>query len=69
MIIPEESLLNLYADECFESENTIRQTRQMRRILDAKYEKADPNKVMTEKCQHQYTEKPERLLALLRKLE
>ena len=44
---PEESFINVYVSECFESESAISATRIMRRILDAKYKKADPNKVMT----------------------
>ena len=39
--------MNAYVSERFESESTIGATRRMRRILDAKYEKADINKVMT----------------------
>ena len=37
----------------------------MRRILDAKYKKADLNEFMTDKCQHLNTEEHERLLILL----
>ena len=55
-IKPEESLLNPYVDECFESENMINPTRRMLRILDAKYEKDDLNKVMTKQYQHLSTE-------------
>ena len=36
---PEESFINLYVSECFESESEISATLIMRRILDAKYEK------------------------------
>ena len=39
----------------------------MRRTLDAKYEKAYLNKVVTEKCQHINTEEMRRLLNILRK--
>ena len=45
---PEESFINTYVSECFESDSAIRATHIMRRILDAKYEKLDLNKVMTE---------------------
>ena len=41
----------------------------MRRLLDAKYEKADLNKVMTQQCQHPNTKERKRLLNLLRKFE
>ena len=44
---PEESFVNLYADKCLESESEISSTRRMRRILDAKCENDDLNKVMT----------------------
>ena len=36
----------------------------MRRILDAKYEKADIKKFMTEQCQHLTTSKQENSLKL-----
>ena len=48
----EESFINSYVNECLKSEITISSTRRMRKSLDAKYEKADLNKVMTEQCQH-----------------
>ena len=35
---PEEYFINLYVDECIESDNTISSTHRMRRILDEKYE-------------------------------
>ena len=41
----------------------------MRRILDAKYKKADLNKVMTKQCQHLNTEEHEILLNILQKYE
>ena len=49
---PEESFLKLYVDECLESDSAINSTCGMRRILDAKYVKADLNKFMTEQCQN-----------------
>ena len=66
---PEESFINLYVSECFESESEISATLRMRRILDAKYEKADLNKVMTEQFQHLKTEENDRLMILFRKYE
>ena len=45
-ITPEESFMNAYADEVYESEQFHTSTRQLRVILDAKYEKAYLNKVM-----------------------
>ena len=36
----------------------------MRRILDAKYEKADLNKIMREKCQHLAPRERENILKL-----
>ena len=67
---PEESFLNLYVNECFESDNTISSTRIMRRILYAKYEKADLNEVMNKQCQkHLTTIERHSLLQLLKKLE
>ena len=41
----------------------------MRRIIDANYEKADLNKVMTEQCQHVNTPERYRLLNILKKSE
>ena len=43
----EESFINSYVHKCLESNSTIIYTRRMRINLDAKYEKADLNKVMT----------------------
>ena len=59
---PEESFINAYVSECFESEGAISATLIMYIILDTKYEKADLNKVMTEQYQHLNTEEGERLL-------
>ena len=44
---PEEYFINSYIDEDFESNNVIKSTRRMRRILDAKHEKYDLNEIMT----------------------
>ena len=41
--------IKLYVYEFLKSERSISSTRRMRRIFDAKYEKADINKVITEK--------------------
>ena len=49
---PEESFINMYVSECFESKSAIRAECRMRRILEAKYKKVELNKVMTEQCQH-----------------
>ena len=48
---PEESFVNLYVNKCFESNNAKSPTRRMRKLLDAKYEKADFNEVMNKQCQ------------------
>ena len=69
IVNPEESFLNFYVNECFGSENTIKPTQQIRRILDAKYKKEDINKVMTKKYQHLSTKEQEILLVLLLKFE
>ena len=49
---PEESFINFSVNECFESECTISATHSMRSILDAKYKKADLNKVINQQFQH-----------------
>ena len=41
----------------------------MRRILDAKYKKADLNKVTTKQCQHLNTKERKILLRILRKFK
>ena len=48
---PEESFINVYTDKYLESEGKISSTRRIRRILDARYEKDDLNKVVYEQCQ------------------
>ena len=53
---PEESFSNLYIGECLKSESEISATHRMRRIFDAKNEKANINKVMIKKYQHLNTE-------------
>ena len=69
IVKPEESFINAYVNECLKSEGAISTTCRMRGILDAKYEKADLNKVMSKQCQHLPTKELERLLKLLRKFE
>ena len=44
---PEESFINLYIEESFESYITIKSTIQMHIILDGKYKNSDLNKDMT----------------------
>ena len=66
---PEESFINLYVDECLESEGAISVTLRMRRILDAKYKNADLNEVMAKKCQHLNAEEYKILMIILRKFE
>ena len=65
----EESFINSYVNESFESNSAISSTLRMRRIIDAKYEKADPNKVTTEQCQHINATQRYRLLNLLNKFK
>ena len=48
---PEESFINKYVRKCLESEVTISSTCRIRRILDAKYEKADLKQVVDNQCQ------------------
>ena len=58
----EESFINLYVGKCLGYESSISSTHIMRIILDAKYEKAHLNKVMTEQFQHLIPSKQESLL-------
>ena len=46
IVKPEESFINVYVSECFESGSSLSATHRMRRILDAKHEREDQNKVM-----------------------
>ena len=64
---PEESFIDLYVNEWFESKSAISATRRICRILDAKYKNADLNNGKTKQCQHINTEEREQLLILLRK--
>ena len=49
---PEELSIIAYVNECLEYEGTIISTRRIGRVLDAKYKKADLDKVMGEQFQH-----------------
>ena len=61
---PEESFINAYISECFESESVMSEAHRMCSVLDTKYKKADLNKVTTEQFQHQNTEECNQLLSL-----
>ena len=65
----EESFINGYLSECFESQSAISATRRIRRIVDAKCKKADINKVMAKQHQHLNIKETEILLSLLKKYE
>ena len=65
----EESFINTYVDKIFESDSAIISMRQMRRIIYAKYEKSNLNKVMTEKCQHLNATELYRLINISKKFE
>ena len=66
---PEGCFINLYIDKEFKSDNPIKSTRRMCRILDVKYENADINEIMTKQCQkHLTATKLHALLQLLNKL-
>ena len=68
-ITPEESFTNVYAKELYESEHVRTSTKLLHVILDAKYEKADLNKVMETQCQQMKITQRNELLKLLHKLE
>ena len=65
----DKSFINSSIDKCLESKISIGYTRRMRRILDAKYEKKDLNKVMTEKCQYWIPSKQEIPLDIFKRFE
>ena len=65
----EESFVNSYFHECLGYKSVINSTRRMRIILDAKYNRADLNKVTTEKFQHLTATKIHRILHLLNEFE
>ena len=60
--------MNTYIEECFESENICSWTNILCKILDAKYEKTDLNKVMNKKCQKLSEYQRNALLRLLQKV-
>ena len=51
-ITPEELFTNAYAEEINELEQVLTSTKKLRAILDAKYKKADLNKVMKNQFQN-----------------
>ena len=65
----EESFVNLYVNKCLESDSSISSTQRMHKILDAKYEKSDLNKVITKQCQHLTGTESHRLLHILEEFE
>ena len=48
---PVKCFIDTYVDKLLESESAIGSMHGMRRVIDAKYKKADLNKVMTKQCQ------------------
>ena len=67
-ITPEVSLMNSYAEEVYESEHFRTYTKLSCVILYGKYEKADSNEVMKNKCQHMIETKRNELLKLLQNI-
>ena len=61
--------MNTYADKVCVSEQVRTYTKQLRTVLDAKYEKEDLNKLVKNKCQHLTEEKINKLLKVLQKYE
>ena len=51
-VTPEESFMNVYVEEKFESEQVRTYTKLLRTILDTKYERKDLNEVMKNQCRH-----------------
>ena len=68
-ITPEESCTDAYVEELYESENISTATKQLRLILDAKYEKLYLHKVMENQCQHLTMTQCNEFLKLLYKFE
>ena len=52
MVKREESFIDSYVNKFLQSESSMSLTHKIRRILDAKYEKYDLNKVITEQYHH-----------------
>ena len=67
-ITPVDFFMNAYAEEVYKSEHFRTSTKQLRVILDAKYEKADLNKGMENQCQHMTEIQYNELLKLFAKL-
>ena len=68
-IEPEELFTAAYVEEVYELEHIRTATKKLRAILDAKYEKADLDKVMETQCQHLTKIQRNDLLELLQKFE
>ena len=68
-IKPEESVTDAYVDEVYESKHIRTDTKQLRILLDTKYEKSDLHKVMETQCRHLTTTQRNYLLKLLQKFE
>ena len=66
---PEEFFINLYVDECLESDTVISSTQSICSILYAKYRRYDQNTVMAKQCQYLNTQKRYIILILLSKFE
>ena len=50
-ITPEELFMNSYVEELYESEQVLNYNKRLCKILDAKYENSDLNKLMKTQCQ------------------
>ena len=66
-ITPEESFMNVYAEEINKSEHVRTDTKRLPILLDAKYKKEYLNKVMNNQCQHLTETQRNELLNLLQK--
>ena len=60
---------NAYAKELYDSEHVHNTPKQLRVILDTKYEKADLHKVMETQCQHMTITQRNELIKLLQKFK
>ena len=65
----EEYFINSAVNEYLETDSTISSTRRMRVIIDANYEKDDPNKVTNKQCQHLNATEDYILINILKKSE
>ena len=61
--------MNSYVHKCLKNDIAINSTRRIRRIIDAKYKKANLKTVMAKQCQKTSSEESYILLNLLRKFE